>query len=720
MNTSKALSSYHTKKYRYLHKIRSGKVKKIFINRKSNQSQESVSEESRNLIKIQNPRDIGYYEPVSEVEDCSSRTEFSSELETFKNISDEHMCEDHLESENFESRNSDANIQERRTMCNDHRFTPAVTLREKIYQWTLDNLGGNVKLKTVTQLLQILRSEGFADIPPTVHNLLGFDHLVKSKTMLSKSNDLGSYIYLGIKNGLINRIVPEIYTEEIIKLYIHIDGASLYKSSRGQLWPILAKIHHPNYTCTPFVVAIYHGNGKPRNVGDFMNDFVKETKELLLNGMSIKNKFYSVEIPAIICDGQARAFIKCIKGPTGYFACERCCVKGIHKNKKRVYPETYCAPRTQETFRAKTDQNHHKVDCTTPLLSIPVDPVNSVPLDCMHLLFLNDTKFLLSKWFIEKNCCKVKSEEKALFQEFMTSVTPHIPREFQRKVFDTEIVTHWKATQYAFVLLYVGGIALKQVLPKNVYRHFLHLHVACRILCSFELAVPYANYANELLRTFFEVMPTYYGPDCQTLNWHLLIHLAEDVKHFKAPITDYSAFFGENFLGKLQNLVTGKAKPLAQIVNKLRALEFSNTVKIKKQLEVNGYKLKSNSTLHHRKEGDMIEVKTLELRDFLLQDEHPNNMVELQNGKIFKIKKILVKRDFELPLRNKKDFYIEGYYDEKRKNVFKRPCPSEDVGIVQILTFAEELLIFPCSMIRRKCVYLKIQEKRYSISMLHL
>lgn len=52
------------------------------------------------------------------------------------------------------------------------------------------------------------------------------------------------------------------------------------------------------------------------------------------------------------------------------------------------------------------------------------------------------------------------------------------------------------------------------------------------------------------------------------------------MKHFQAPLSDYSALFGENFIGKLKNLVTSKAKPLAQIVNRLNALESSTKTKI--------------------------------------------------------------------------------------------------------------------------------------------
>lgn len=120
----------------------------------------------------------------------------------------------------------------------------------------------------------------------------------------------------------------------------------------------------------------------------------------------------------------------------------------------------------------------------------------------MHLLFLNDMKYLFEKWLLRKNNCRLKPKSRRYLQELMLSLTPYVPSEFQRNIFDTSQMSQWKATQYSFMLLYIDGIVLKFVLPKNIYRHFLHLHVASRILCSSKLAMKYTDYANNLLRTF--------------------------------------------------------------------------------------------------------------------------------------------------------------------------------------------------------------------------
>lgn len=120
-------------------------------------------------------------------------------------------------------------------------------------------------------------------------------------------------------------------------------------------------------------------------------------------------------------------------------------------------------------------------------------------------------------------------------------------------------------------------------MPDDEYLHFLHLYVACRILCSKELAIPYADSAEKLLKKFVYLMPTYYGQDSKVLHVHNLIHLSDDVKHSKSSLPEYSAFWGENYIGKFKTLVSGRAKPLAQIVNRLIALNKSENVRIKKK-----------------------------------------------------------------------------------------------------------------------------------------
>ncbi|CAD6221756.1 GSCOCG00012971001-RA-CDS [Cotesia congregata] len=316
----------------------------------------------------------------------------------------------------------------------------------------------------------------------------------------------------------------------------------IYKSTKGQLWPIVVQLYDKKYELSPFVAGLFYGDAKPTDVDSILNDFVNELKLLINNGVKLHEKIYSVKLVALIADGQARAYLKYIKGPIAFFGCERCTVEGITKERKRIYPDINCEKRTKNSFTNKVQPEHHQKNVTT-LIGIPgFDPVKDVVLDSMHLLFLGVMKYLLIKWVEIGSLVRLKRQDRKILKKLMDSISEYVPSEFQRKIFDIQDVAHWKATQYRFMLLYARPIVLKIVLDTAMYKHFMLLHVACRILCSEELAVSNVDYADELLKKFFVLMPTFYGEACQVMNFHNLIHVADDVRYLQAPLNDFSSF----------------------------------------------------------------------------------------------------------------------------------------------------------------------------------
>lgn len=55
-------------------------------------------------------------------------------------------------------------------------------------------------------------------------------------------------------------------------------------------------------------------------------------------------------------------------------------------------------------------------------------------------------------------------------------------------------------------------------------------------------AVRHVDYAQDLLRKFFELLPSEYGDDSQVLSMHDLIHVADDVRHNRVSLSEISAF----------------------------------------------------------------------------------------------------------------------------------------------------------------------------------
>lgn len=60
----------------------------------------------------------------------------------------------------------------------------------------------------------------------------------------------------------------------------------------------------------PMIVAIWCGHSKPTDLNEFLNPFVDELNELLLNGLFINGHQLNVIVRCFICDTPARAYIK--------------------------------------------------------------------------------------------------------------------------------------------------------------------------------------------------------------------------------------------------------------------------------------------------------------------------------------------------------------------------------------------------------------------------
>lgn len=142
-----------------------------------------------------------------------------------------------------------------------------------------------------------------------------------------------------------------------------------------------------------------------------------------------------------------------------------------------------------------------------------------------------------------------------------------IPYEFQRKLRNISHVAQFKTTEYRFLLLYCGLVVLKNLLPKNLYNHFLLLHVACRILCTDELAQKCNTRAKLYLRRFVKLL---YGTQITVLNMHNLIHLADDAANMNCSLSRISAFPFENYFRKLKNLV----RLLQQVCRRIHEQSF--------------------------------------------------------------------------------------------------------------------------------------------------
>ena len=118
------------------------------------------------------------------------------------------------------------------------------------------------------------------------------------------------------------------------------------------VWPILGRLkEYPNMD--PFVIGLYSCTNKPSSVETYLHDFVEEIKVLHTDGFEYCDQRIKVRLDAVICDAPARAFVKAVKGHSGYSACERCIQSGVHtggSGGKMTFPEIKSPLRTDVQF----------------------------------------------------------------------------------------------------------------------------------------------------------------------------------------------------------------------------------------------------------------------------------------------------------------------------------------------------------------------------------
>lgn len=183
-----------------------------------------------------------------------------------------------LESSNLDGSSSGGSL-------NQDENDTATTFRDKLQSWAV-RFRSNLTIETIDGLLDLLRTEHFYDLPKSAAALLKTKSNKNIKTIMSSKNTNGSYVYFGIEENLKQIIIDE-YVDDNLRLLFNIDGLPLFNHSNQQFWPISGLILHNEYKSKPFIVSVYKGDSKPKSIVEFLDDFVKEVKVLVQNGVTI-------------------------------------------------------------------------------------------------------------------------------------------------------------------------------------------------------------------------------------------------------------------------------------------------------------------------------------------------------------------------------------------------------------------------------------------------
>ncbi|XP_012524204.2 uncharacterized protein LOC105829709 [Monomorium pharaonis] len=570
-----------------------------------------------------------------------------------------------------------------------------VRLRQNLVQWSHNN---DICISAITNLLRVLRKEEIMNCLPADGRTL----LRTPRTANTIVMEHGRYCYFEIEKGLRHTIeisgtrrVPE-----EIHLSINVDGLPLVKSSKSQLWTILASFRN-FVNKTPFLVGAFHGYEKPPAAGVFLYDFVEETEKLMQNGFNWKGNNIKFFIDCFICDAPARAYISCTKGHTGYYGCPKCETKGIYRG-KIVFPEMNSPLRTAESFINQTQKQHHTG--VSPLLDIVTDMVLDMPHDYMHLVLLGQTKKMLKIMTGKLSAMKLGTQQISDISKRQVALRKHIPFDFARKPRALDELDRMKATEYREFLLYTGPIVLRKIVRQDVYEHFLKLSVAIRILAMHGINVDQNRYAKSLLEAYFIDFIKLYGENNVTYNTHGLLHLADDALKWGA-LDEFSAFIFENQLQQIKKMVRKNDKPLEQLSNRIFEIRSIQSNIITIDNTINTYKLGAecyNGCLINECRGPMY--KKIEFKHFIITTKAPNNYCIMTDESIVLVKSICHRNN---------GIVVIGKILKNGTPFFTSPAPSTCFGIVQFSGTYSSLRVFSIDDIKNKAVVLPVFDECY-------
>ncbi|XP_049301241.1 uncharacterized protein LOC125774913 [Anopheles funestus] len=431
---------------------------------------------------------------------------------------------------------------------------------------------GHLSRNFLNLLLAILRKFGHPELPKDARTLLKIPKV---------SNEIQNFTtgrlwYPGIKVALKNHFKDTIPEVNNFSLQISIDGLPLFRSSLTEFWPILFKIDE--LPVSPVMVAgIYSGQSKPNNLEQFLRPLVDELNSLHSTGMQFGDKNVTVCVKAFITDSPARAMIKSVLGYQGRHGCTKCTIVGerVEALRKVIFNYEAAPPRTDASFRARDDREHHKPN-RSPLEEVNgLDMIKCFPVaDRCHLIDLGGTRKFLVGLEDHKMASfdRWTNDQKENISHFL--IKTKLPSEIHSPFRALKTLQYWKATEFRSFAHYVSPVVYNDFMHPAGFKHYL-LYFCSITIYSSSTYQHLFTLAHRMLHKFVLEFPTFYGRTHMTSNIHNLLHVHDDVEAL-GELDNFSAYDFENFLQFLKRCVKKGSKCLEQVAGRSKLFASIN------------------------------------------------------------------------------------------------------------------------------------------------
>ena len=540
-------------------------------------------------------------------------------------------------------------------------------------------------------LLSCAAVEGIAEmliklghnVPKTARAILG-----TSRERLINENFFHVGLEKGIKQILNNGGIEDGITTLVLQFGI--DGIPVRQGQH--FWPILCRVINARNS-SPFCVSVYCGPSKPTCLSDFANPFIEEYLRIKESKLEFIARRLDISINSIVCDAQARSFCKRITSTCGYYACERCVQKGKIISRRMTLPKFNAPLRNDWSFRQLVNRKHHHKTELSPFMKLDIDMIFGFPLDYMHLVLLGVLKRLITQVWLGHLPHRLSFSQVYQINKLIVKFKKWLPSEIKRKGRPFNEACNWKANEFRTFLLYTGPIALKSVLSKDNYEHFLYLHVGIRILCSPSSTNDQKLFAGQCLTYFACEFGRLYGSHHLVYNVHSLSHLATDSLKL-GHLDSFSAFPYENYLGKLKRFVdasrSNPSKTLASLKNRLSEIEECT-----------------------RRHSNVTRDENQSILSFLSIKQGQNSVVMTKTGIVVRVSEVTSDEVIGIELNKYKKY---GVF----KNLYSVPICATDLNIFEVYDFGNAKR-WPHAQFNDavKCVILPHKNRCVVIPLLH-
>lgn len=236
----------------------------------------------------------------------------------------------------------------------------------------------------------------------------------------------------------------------------------------------------------------------------------------------------------------------------------------------------------------------------------------------MHLVCLGVVKKLLSSWVSSKysRLSKLSGSSILLMCKRLNILQKYCPSDFARRPRSLDMCSKYKATEFRQFIVYTGPVVAYGILDDKIYKHFLFLHAAMRVLISNSSSRLHLNFAELALQKFVERCEIFYGPTFNTYNVHGLLHLTDDVRRF-GNLDSFSAFPYESNMSFFRKYCRKPDQPLQQFFRRMAEIESYGTYNCgtHPSIEVSVQQSASGKDSHYRKISFKGLILSIDTRD---------------------------------------------------------------------------------------------------------